>query len=34
MRSLIASLSQSVDKVSEIDKKYHKLIKKNQKIHL
>ena len=31
MRSMIASLSQSIDKVSEIDKKYQKLIKKDQK---
>ena len=34
MRSMIASLSQSIDKVSEIDKKYQKLITKNQKIVL
>ena len=34
MRSMIASLSQSIDKVSEIDKKYQKLITKNQKINL
>ena len=34
MRSMIASLSQSINKVSEIDKKYQKLIAKNQKINL
>ena len=32
--SMMASLSQSIDKVSEIDKKYYELIKKNQKINL
>ena len=34
MRSMIASLSQSINKVPEIDKKYQKLIAKNQKINL
>ena len=34
MRSMMASLSQSIDKVIEIDKKQRKLIKKNQKISL
>ena len=35
VRSMMASLSRSIDKVSEIDKKkYHKLIKENQKINL
>ena len=29
-----ASLSQSIDKMSEIDKKYHELTKKNRKINL
>ena len=34
MRSMIDSLLQSVNKISEINKKYHKLIIKNQIINL
>ena len=34
MRSMMTSLSQSIHKVSEIDKKNHIQIKKNQKTNL